>query len=237
MTACTSFRKDPPEVVARIRGSLSLVDMICHQLQRQLRIKTNIEELTSHGREGLLAAARSYDPSRGLTFRRWANIRVKGAVLDGIRASSMLPRSVYARLRAADDAGSDAGTGNPRSAARARRLDDGAERKVEEYLALVVSAIELGMAGGGTAGLGGEVVDGTPSAEQRLIRRELIDAVRDCVADLPAPERTLIERHYFDGVNFARAAAELGLSKSWASRLHARGVRLLIKRLRTRRVI
>src|ERR1700683_3649245 len=101
MTACelrTPY--DSPHVLERVRNGLELVDIICHQVRKQIGSNLRMDDLVSHGREGLLRAARSFDPERGVPFRHWANIRVRGAVMDGVRASSSLPRSVYARLRA-----------------------------------------------------------------------------------------------------------------------------------------
>jgi len=49
---------------------------------------------------------------------------------------------------------------------------------------------------------------------------------------LPASERTLIERHYFGDETLEQAAASVGLSKSWGSRLHARAIDAIAKELR-----
>ena len=51
--------------------------------------------------------------------------------------------------------------------------------------------------------------------------------VRQAVAALPEKERRLMELYYFADKNLEEAGAELGLSKSWACRLHARAVELL----------
>jgi RNA polymerase sigma factor for flagellar operon FliA len=58
-----------------------------------------------------------------------------------------------------------------------------------------------------------------------------LHAVEAAIEDLPEDEATLIRRHYFNGERFDHVAGELGLSKSWASRLHTRAVRRLSKRL------
>ena len=50
--------------------------------------------------------------------------------------------------------------------------------------------------------------------------------------ELPEQERTLVAGHYFEGRRFDEVAASMGLSKSWASRLHTRAVSRLTKRLR-----
>jgi RNA polymerase sigma factor for flagellar operon FliA len=48
--------------------------------------------------------------------------------------------------------------------------------------------------------------------------------LRDAIASLPDRERALVTKHYFEGKNLLVAGAELGISKSWASRLHAQAV-------------
>lgn len=48
--------------------------------------------------------------------------------------------------------------------------------------------------------------------------------VRAAVAQLPDASRAIVTKHYFEGKTLLAAGAELGLSKSWASRLHARAV-------------
>ena len=56
--------------------------------------------------------------------------------------------------------------------------------------------------------------------------------VRDTISGLPKEEAELVRRHYLEGERFDRVAQELGLSKSWASRLHTRAMGRLSKRLR-----
>jgi RNA polymerase sigma factor FliA len=195
-----------------------------------------MEDLVSHGREGLLAAARSFDPGRGVPFRRWANIRVRGAVIDGIRAQSWLPRSVYSRMRAIDSDVRPEAESVEEEAARKEREAVEADRRLGEYLAGAATAIALGFAGSSVDGHG-EPTDRSPSAEQRLLDGEIWRAVRRAVSELPDAERTLLERHYVDGVTFELAASELGLSKSWASRLHTRAIEAVTRSLKRSRWI
>jgi RNA polymerase sigma factor for flagellar operon FliA len=49
-------------------------------------------------------------------------------------------------------------------------------------------------------------------------------AVRDGLASLPEKERELLEAVYFRGTTIEQAGAQLGLSKSWASRMHAKAL-------------
>ncbi len=63
--------------------------------------------------------------------------------------------------------------------------------------------------------------------EERTVKAQQYYAIRKTLPTLPDRERQLIERHYFEGEDFDTIAAELGISKSWASRLHAQAIEML----------
>ena len=72
-----------------------------------------------------------------------------------------------------------------------------------------------------------EPVDGAPLSSQLVEEEQQRRIVREALASLPDKERRLLELYYFEDRSLLDAGAELGLSKSWASRLHARAVTLL----------
>jgi RNA polymerase sigma factor for flagellar operon FliA len=59
---------------------------------------------------------------------------------------------------------------------------------------------------------------------ERLDRRRLTERLAKAIDTLPDRERQLMVKHYWEGKNLLEAGAELGVSKSWASRLHAQAV-------------
>jgi RNA polymerase sigma factor for flagellar operon FliA len=75
-------------------------------------------------------------------------------------------------------------------------------------------------------------VDARSTPEEALGHAELLARVRAGIETLPKEEAELIRRHYLEGERFDRVAVDLGLSKSWASRLHTRAIGRLTKRLR-----
>jgi RNA polymerase sigma factor for flagellar operon FliA len=78
----------------------------------------------------------------------------------------------------------------------------------------------------------GDLDERDPSPEELASKAELVERVRAIVLRLPDAERTLIERHYFADETLDQAAASLGLSKSWGSRLHARAIERIARELR-----
>ena len=98
----------------------------------------------------------------------------------------------------------------------------------------MATAMAMGLIAEVGHGEEGEIVgiahDETP--EEAFSRAELMAVVRDTISELPREEAELVRRHYLEGERFDHVAAELGLSKSWASRLHTRALGRLTKRLR-----
>jgi RNA polymerase sigma factor for flagellar operon FliA len=66
-----------------------------------------------------------------------------------------------------------------------------------------------------------------PVADERIDTSRLSAKLREALAALPEKERVLVTKHYWEGKNLLEAGAELGISKSWASRLHAQAVERL----------
>jgi len=230
-------RADAPEVLERFQAQLELVDIIARQTLRAMGSVVELDDLRSFGREGLLDAARKFDPERGVPFRAYANFRVRGAIIDGIRSLAQLPRRAHERLsgmaaalRVSEGAADDT-FASPASAAPTRAQ---AEQALAEHLAAMTAAITVGLIAPPALGEEGERIqlDTAEDPEQALGRAQLLALVEGAIAQLPEEEAQLVRRHYLEGERFDHVAQSLGLSKSWASRLHTRAMQRLAKRLR-----
>lgn len=228
--------RDSPEVLERFHGTLELVDIVAKKIRRTLGAGAPLDELVSYGQEGLLDAARKYDPSRGVPFRAYASFRVRGAIVDGIRATARLPRRMHERLRALDAAHrvSDGASEDVFGAPPPPGTTADAERALDAHLAAMTTAMVVGLVSEAGHGEDGELtsIDGGASPEEAVGQAEILALVRNAIAGLPPEEAELVRRHYLEGERFDHVAAELGLSKSWASRLHTRAIARLGKRLR-----
>jgi RNA polymerase sigma factor for flagellar operon FliA len=230
--------RDAPEVLERFHGTLDLVDLITKNVRRSLGPGVEFGELLSYGQEGLLDAARRYDATRGVPFRAYASFRVRGAIVDGIRSMARLPRRLHERLKAleaanrvSEGAAEDVlgGPVLPGSAADA-------ERALDAHLAAMTTAMVVGLVSESATGDDGELttLDGRLNPEESVARAELLGVVSAAIGHLPAEEAELVRRHYLEGERFDHVAKDLGLSKSWASRLHTRAMGRLAKRLKER---
>jgi RNA polymerase sigma factor for flagellar operon FliA len=213
---------DSPEVIARVHGELARVDILARVLSRRIGNGcATLDDLRGFGREGLLAAARSFDDGRGVPFGNWAALRIQRAMLDGVRSWRNLPRRVCEEL--------DTFLGAYDEPARPRsvQIRDSAETSFGWRRREVTS--ETGAPGTVTVAPAGRI-DATP--EEVVAKAELLAQVRRVVERLPTAERDLVKRHYFDGQTVDQAAAAGGIGKSWASRLLARAMKTIEQELR-----
>jgi RNA polymerase sigma factor FliA len=223
---------DSPEVLARLAEGMDLVDLLARQLRRQFGPRVSYDDLGSQGREALLAAARSFDPDRGVPFRRWANLRMRGAMIDAVRANGILPRRVYRKLRAVQAADRVHEAAAEEQAAAPVRSASDADAKLSDQLGTAAMAMAIGFLAMRSGDALEHAQDQNESPEEAVARAELLARIRAAIAERPEAERKLLERHYFEDVHFDETARELGLSKSWASRLHARAIEGVAKALK-----
>jgi RNA polymerase sigma factor FliA len=228
--------KESPEVLERFSSGLPLVDIIARQILRTLGGVADLDELLSFGREGLWDAARRFDESRGVPFRGYANFRVRGSIIDGVRASSRLSRRTHERLNGLQAAARvSEGAFDDVSASRAPGSGAAeAEQALNDHLAAMATAMAAGLIAPTGYGESGErtLVDTADDPEQAYGEAQLLNVIRTAISELPHEEAELVRRHYLEGTRFDHVANELGLSKSWASRLHTRALTRLAKRLR-----
>lgn len=217
----THMIKDSPEVLQRVQDGLSLVDTIASQLKRKLGPNADFDELVSCGRVALLELARRYDPSLGVPFRLFASPRLQGAMRDGVRQMSAIPRRAQEKLAANGD-----GPADPVAAAERERL-----------LGKHVAGIATAQANGVLAKLGidtaGDFLAVSPKtlADVASQRNQELELLERCMSTLPADEAQVVRRHLLDGVPIERLADELGLSRMKTRSLHERGYARLKKRV------
>ena len=221
----------------RFNGALDLVSAIAGQLRASIGSIVGRDDLMCYGRAGLLDAARRFDSERGVPFRAYATLRVRGSMIDGIRALSPLSRRAHERLRgiAAADRVNEGVLEDAYSPAALQGSSEAADLALAEHLASMATAMALGMLATPVRGDDDKLtaLSYEQSPEDIASEAQTRETIRRALDGLPHQEAELVRRHYFEGERFDVVAADLGLSKSWASRLHAKALTRLGKRLRS----
>ena len=76
-----------------IENNLDLVKKIAWQIHGRVQNIVEIEDLIQQGMEGLVFAAQKYSPKEGVNFQQYAQLRVRGSIIDFLRKNSNLCRT------------------------------------------------------------------------------------------------------------------------------------------------
>ncbi|MFA4873727.1 MAG: sigma-70 family RNA polymerase sigma factor [bacterium] len=207
----------------------SIASRVCQSLSSAV----DYEEVLCNARLGLLEAAKRYDDCQEVDFRTFAYYRIKGAIYDGLRRSGWLPRTLYAKIKFEEAANEYLQNRSLNSAATPvpRSTHDVEENSVAETVNSLASIYIISL----DANEDLDVEDtNTASIEQRTEFLQVRRHMRDAIGTLPEKEKQLIMMYYFQNRTLEEVGEKLGLSKSWTSRLHARALSLLFKRIRNR---
>jgi RNA polymerase sigma factor for flagellar operon FliA len=226
---------DSPEALERFHGSLALVDIIAAQVRRNMGTIVELDDLVANGREGLLDAARRYEPSRGVPFRVYANYRVRGAMIDGVRKAVALPRRAYERLVALQ-----AASNVSESETEFGDAPEVVPSDVAEAEALLAQHLEAMITGAALAATflppaedrAASEEDPGENPEEALARAELMASTERALKELSPEANEVVRRHFLGGERLEDIARDYEMSKSWASRLLTRTMASLAKQLR-----
>jgi RNA polymerase sigma factor for flagellar operon FliA len=191
-------------------------------VRKQFNAQLELDELVAYGQIGLLEAAERFDPKVGANFLTFAHYRIKGAIFDGLRKMGVLrgsdARTAYAGERAAAYLGNlsdrESGTSN-----RGSSFDDDVN-DISDAVAGLAMVFATSLEGADGQGY----TDESLPVDVRLELEQLKTRVRAAIEKLPEKEKKLLQGYYFQGRTLEEAGAEIGQSKSWASRLHARAI-------------
>lgn len=203
------------------KQNLPLLDQISQWMSRRLRHDVPLDDLRAHAHDGLLQAMQTFDPARSSASTYFGR-KMRWAIIDAVRRERRMYRlhsrasAIMASERLSHD--DEYGPDEPGS------TEEQHVAALDQVLNKHAAALAIGLVSGQS-----NVRDCEDTPEERTVRAQQYQALRETMSALPNRERQLIERHYFDGEEFDAIATELGISKSWASRLHAQAIETLSK--------
>ena len=194
------------------------------------------EDMVSCGVQGLLEAHKTYDDTRGAKFSTYALPRIRGAILDALRAAHPLPRSLQKASsdieRAVSSLYTDLGR-TPTKAEIAQRLGIPLEELLTVSQATSVRVLSLESLADMTVNGATEKlteladddagIDPHTVAQNQFLRSELLGAIED----LPEREREIIRLYYIESRSLKSIGRAMAISESRASQLRHRAIRRL----------
>lgn len=207
-----------------------------------VNLPPNVEmnDLINDGIVGLIDAIEKYDDTRGVKFETYAITRINGAILDALRALDWVPRAVRQRARELDRTTQELEVALGRSATVeeiAERMDV-SPKELDKLMQRIRGTSLLSLEDHLPNEKGYEVslletlkdIDG--NVAEAVESQEITRALGEAVATLPPQERTVISLYYFEGLTLKEIKAELNVSESRVSQIHAQAVIHLRQKLR-----
>ena len=242
MAVASELRAQNPgsERDAAIRQYAPLVKYVVGRLAIGLPAILDYEDILSYGTIGLIEALDRYDDSKGVKFETYAISRIRGSIIDALRALDRLPRSVRQKAKKIEQIHV------------AHLLEHGREPTDEEVAAAMGLSIEqynsaLVDCSWVTVSLDGLLDrdnsdDGSAPTElpadpneedftHRLEKRQMIDALTGAVKQLPEREWLIVSLYYRDEMTMKEIAQILEISESRVCQLHGRALSRLRARL------
>lgn len=216
---------------ARVREAMDLLDVVARGVGRQIGSRFDLDDLKGYAHEAISDVVDKFDPSRGVSFKSFARLRLRGAIIDGLRRESGLPRGVAARLRALEAGDLYIENRSEETSQKAANAD-AADQRVQSFLKGLATAYASGLVSRDGEDAAGVTEDREALDPEMAASRKQMRALLDrALTEIGDPEGTILRRHYFLDEDLQDAAAHVGLSKSWGSRLHARGIDKLSQKL------
>lgn len=218
----------------------SLVKFVAGRVGVGLPRNVEQSDLVSYGIFGLIDAIDKFEPERGFKFETYAINRIKGAILDELRALDWVPRSVRARAREIERANSELEHRFQRSVSEEELAEhmtmplEDLQDALAEISSLGLVALDdlLRMGDPDSASVGELLPDprGTnPEAAFQI--EETKRVLADIINRLPDRERLVLTLYYYEGLTLSEIGEVLGVTESRVCQIHTKSVMSLRHRL------
>ena len=200
------------------------------------RVKVNLppsfsyEDIASYGVEGLIDAIEKFSPNKGAKFETYALMRIRGAIIDRIRSSDWLPRTIRKKIKdvklTAERLKQELGR-----AATTKEIADvmGVEKeKIEGILASDTSVDSL-YDKKGTGEDSVEIIDtiedkNSARPEEEIEKKDAKRELEAALKKLPERERMLLVFYYHENMTLKEIGEAINVSESRVSQLHAQAI-------------
>jgi RNA polymerase sigma factor for flagellar operon FliA len=219
-----------------------LVSRVASRVGVGLPSNVEVGDCTSYGMFGLIDAIEKYDPDRGVRFEPYAMSRIRGAILDELRALDWIPRSVRQKARTVERAYQALESRlhrSPTEAELAAELEVSVEdlqQTFSQISVVNVMALDELLAVAedqpGVMSLGDTLADldaDDPVAvfESQETRALLLGAI----AELTERDRRVIHLYYVEGLTLAEVGEHVGVSESRVCQIHSKAMLALRTKL------
>ncbi len=236
-TADAAGRQDANAREKRVSEMLPLVRQVAVSIARRLPSHIELDELVAYGHLGLLDALCKFDPSRRTPLKTYACIRIRGAILDGLRQMDWAPRDLRSRSKRVEKAYSNLQSRLGRDVNQGELAQKLGMRIKEWHLtrwrleAIRVSLWQPSDALILDASALETLIDSSPDPFEKCYLSEIRQILRRACATLPRRQQFILAKYYDESVTLREISGVLGVDASRVSQLHSQALERLRRRV------
>src|SRR5437762_4145983 len=214
---------------ALIQETLPLIKHIAHRVAIRLPSNVEIRDLINAGVLGLMDAVDKFEPERNVKFKTYAEVRIRGAILDSLRNLDWAPRSLRKKSKDLERTYAELSQklGRP---ATDEEVSEALGEDIEDYHALVdqLHGLTLGSFENLSDSEDSENYvnyypdDGTNDPYVKFESHELTSLLAAAIEDLPEKERLVLSLYYYEEFTMKEIGTLLGVNESRVSQLHTK---------------
>ena len=219
-----------------------LVKYVAGRVGSGLPSHVDESDLVQYGLLGLIGAIERYDPDRDVKFETYAIARIKGSIIDELRAMDWVPRSVRSRARDIERAigALEAKLGRAPTDEEVSKqlglteeeLDDSLSEIGRSSIAALDELWTVSSSGGDRIALIDTIEDTQgPEPQSALAETEMREALGEAIARLPEREKLVVTLYYYEELTLREIGEVLGVTESRVSQLHTKAILRLNGRL------
>ena len=226
-----------------INESLPMINHIAHRVAVRLPPNVEIRDLVNAGVIGLLDAVDKFEPERGVKFKTYAELRIRGAMLDSLRELDWAPRSLRKKSKDLAKIYQDLGQRLGRPATDEEVCEElGGD--MDEFHALVdqLHGLTIGSFedigdkrddGSGESFINYYPDDGEHDPYAQFEREELAKMLGGVIDMLPERERLVLSLYYYEEFTMKEIGSMLGVNESRVSQIRTKAILRLRTKMKT----
>lgn len=211
-----------------------LVKYVASRVATGLPASVDQADLVSYGMFGLIDALHKFEPARGNKFETYAIPRIKGAIIDELRALDWVPRSVRYKQREIDKALNDLETKLKRQPTE-HELADRLGMSVDELHGVITQisfvsvlaldeTVNVGADRGEQVALIDTLADKAFDPGSGVESQETRGLLAAAINSLSEREKIVVTLYYFEGLTLSEIGEILGVTESRVCQIHTKAV-------------
>ena len=239
------YKEEPNKLTPEQKDKLimeyaPLIKFIAQKIAIRLPSNIELDDLISSGVIGLMDAIEKYDPTRDNKFKTYAEFRIRGSILDELRAQDWVPRSVRDKAKMLDRTLIQLEAELGRSATD-EEIAEKLEMSIEEFYDLVnqvkpVSVLSIDEQATFSTVDKQSILNLLEGCKinnpfNQLNLKSVKEIVTTSIEDLPERQRLVLSLYYYEDLNLKEIGRILRVTESRVSQLHAQAISRLRAKL------